>query len=152
MLRLIALMFALFLDGCSTPHSPPPYYPAAQYGTAVALDRSVWLFEPYSWITPLEVLEDSRCPSNVQCVWAGQVRILARVTKDNKPDRDYIVSTDPYEILSFEQEFTVGKPIFLFGGEITLRGVTPPSARQGEKIALEDYRFTFSFGPQDGGS
>jgi len=28
-------------------------------------------------IRPLEVIEDSRCPANVQCVWAGRLRVRA---------------------------------------------------------------------------
>jgi hypothetical protein len=32
-------------------------------------------------VTPIEVLEDSRCPAGVQCVWAGRVRIAARVSR-----------------------------------------------------------------------
>lgn len=31
-------------------------------------------------VTPLDVLEDSRCPANVDCVWAGQVRLRANVS------------------------------------------------------------------------
>lgn len=35
-----------------------------------------------------KVTEDSRCPTNVQCVWAGQVEILLLITK-NKLSRGY---------------------------------------------------------------
>jgi hypothetical protein len=31
----------------------------------------------------LNVMNDSRCPSDVQCIWAGQVSILVNVTKNN---------------------------------------------------------------------
>ncbi|MDH3651284.1 MAG: hypothetical protein OEQ53_16475, partial [Saprospiraceae bacterium] len=30
------------------------------------------------------VLEDSRCPSDVQCVWAGQVKVLLHFTEVNR--------------------------------------------------------------------
>lgn len=30
-------------------------------------------------IRPLELIEDSRCPANVQCVWAGRLRVRADV-------------------------------------------------------------------------
>lgn len=30
-------------------------------------------------VRPLEVLEDSRCPSNVDCVWAGRLRLRLAV-------------------------------------------------------------------------
>jgi hypothetical protein len=31
-------------------------------------------------IRPLEVIEDSRCPANVACVWAGRLRLRAEVS------------------------------------------------------------------------
>lgn len=30
-------------------------------------------------VTPLEVLEDSRCPQNARCVWAGRLRLRVQV-------------------------------------------------------------------------
>ena len=35
-------------------------------------------------ITFLEVLEDSRCPKDVDCVWAGQAKIKVRVSEKGK--------------------------------------------------------------------
>ena len=32
----------------------------------------------------LKVEEDSRCPSEVQCVWQGQVKVLVNVVKDER--------------------------------------------------------------------
>src|SRR3989344_4754754 len=32
----------------------------------------------------LEILEDSRCPRDVRCIWAGQVRILVNIMKNNQ--------------------------------------------------------------------
>ena len=32
----------------------------------------------------VEVLEDSRCPKNVTCVWAGRARVLVEVTESGK--------------------------------------------------------------------
>lgn len=37
-------------------------------------------------IRPLEVLEDSRCPQNARCVWAGRLRL--RVNVDGVGDRE----------------------------------------------------------------
>ena len=30
-------------------------------------------------VTPLALMEDSRCPMNARCVWAGQVRVTVRI-------------------------------------------------------------------------
>jgi hypothetical protein len=37
----------------------------------------------------LNVTEDSRCPSDVDCIWPGQVTILINITKDNKDTGEY---------------------------------------------------------------
>lgn len=47
----------------------------------VALGETV-VFEESS-ITFLDVLEDSRCPSDVTCVWAGQAKVLVKITAKN---------------------------------------------------------------------
>ena len=41
----------------------------------------------------LEVIEDSRCPKDVVCVWAGRVSGLVEITKDGSPYR--MVLTQP---------------------------------------------------------
>ncbi len=35
-------------------------------------------------ITFAELLEDSRCPEGVQCVWAGRARVLVEVSEEGK--------------------------------------------------------------------
>lgn len=35
-------------------------------------------------ITFLEVLEDSRCPTNVTCIWEGRVKVKVKVQADGK--------------------------------------------------------------------
>jgi hypothetical protein len=41
----------------------------------------------------VEVLEDSRCPPNVQCVWAGRARIRVSVSQDGNGLGDLELST-----------------------------------------------------------
>lgn len=40
-------------------------------------------------VRPLEVLEDSRCPQNARCVWAGRLRV--RVAVDGVGEREAIL-------------------------------------------------------------
>lgn len=40
-------------------------------------------------VRPLEVLEDSRCPQNARCVWAGRLRL--RVAVDGVGEREVIL-------------------------------------------------------------
>ena len=66
-------------------------------------------------VRPLALLEDSRCPASVQCVWAGQVRIRAE-----------ILSRSGREV----REMTLGKPIAAGGGTLTLVDASRPSWRR----------------------
>jgi hypothetical protein len=73
-------------------------------------------------VRPIAVVEDSRCPNNVQCIWAGRLRLLADVS-------------------GREVELTLGE-----AGPVMLAVVSPgpwaewPTAELGEKPA---YRFGF---------
>ena len=65
-----ALLSFPILAGCiSIPiaHSQDPSN--ARIGQAVYVDGPI--------IKPIAVIEDSRCPAEVQCVWPGRVRIKA---------------------------------------------------------------------------
>jgi hypothetical protein len=79
-------------------------------------------------VKPLALLEDSRCPAQAVCVWAGRVRISARVTSRAR---------------SVTRELEMGKPIQVFGGRLVLVTVTPD--RDPSKPSPAAYRFTFSF-------
>lgn len=79
-------------------------------------------------ITPLEVLEDSRCPADVVCVWMGQVRLKAKL------------STGLGEA---EQIFISGQTITSEAEEIILSRVLP-TAYSSQEIKPSDYRFQFT--------
>lgn len=83
-------------------------------------------------VTPLEVLEDSRCPAGVACVWAGRVRISARIT------------TGPG---SEVRELTLNEPAPVADGALLLANVLPARIQQSGH-APGAYRFGFRF---DGG-
>ncbi len=78
-------------------------------------------------ITPLEVLEDSRCPSDVQCIWAGTVKLRATL-KDASG--------------TSEQIFELGQPVTTEAEVITLTEVTP-YPKSGEIISTPQYVFRF---------
>ena len=80
-------------------------------------------------VTPLKVLEDSRCPMEARCVWAGQVRLQVRVTLGAG---------------SALHELTLGKPEPVADGQLTLQGVMPPRSTQ-HALQPRDYRFAFTF-------
>lgn len=39
-------------------------------------------------VTFIKVLEDSRCPENTTCIWAGQVKALVSVTEPGKEPKE----------------------------------------------------------------
>lgn len=79
-------------------------------------------------IRPIEVVEDSRCPAQVQCVWAGRLVVRARMNGDGWTQiRDFELgafqSVDRYRV--------------------TLVSAEPPKAGPGP-IDPSAYRFTFA--------
>lgn len=80
-------------------------------------------------VTPLEVLEDSRCPSGVQCVWAGQLRLKVRV---HLGARDEL------------HELTLGKPVHVADGNLELVEALPQPVVS-KPIKPASYRFGFRF-------
>lgn len=80
-------------------------------------------------VTPLKVLEDSRCPMEARCVWAGRVKLSIRVT---------------YGRHSEVREIASDRPIQVADGMLELAGVMPPRSTQRE-IRPRDYRFAFRF-------
>lgn len=80
-------------------------------------------------ITPIAVLEDSRCPIDVQCIQAGTVRLNVRL--------DGVFHQAAYQELKLNEPATVGVQT------VTLIGVTP-APRSTEPSASRDYSFTFS--------
>lgn len=125
MKHLLHLLAPLALTGCVT--TPPEGDSGLVYAR---IGQTVTVGGPR--VTPLALLEDSRCPQGVQCVWAGQVRINARVATGSS---------------SSVREMTSGKPVAVADGTLTLIDVQP-AKRNESTIAPGDYRFGFRF---DGG-
>lgn len=74
-------------------------------------------------VKPLEVLEDSRCPMNVVCVWAGRLRLRA-------------------EVAGAVQELTLGQALETPKGTVVL-AVASPSAWAEWPGGRPAYRFGF---------
>lgn len=78
-------------------------------------------------ITPLEVIEDSRCPIDVVCIQAGTVRVRARLMSG---------------LGEAMQEFKLNEPVTTEVERVTLTGVFPqPTA--GTEIRDGEYVFEF---------
>jgi hypothetical protein len=80
-------------------------------------------------VTPLRVLEDSRCPMEARCVRAGEVRLRVRITMGRRSTVRDIVS---------------GNRIPVADGSLELVSVMPATSVQ-RPIRRSDYRFGFRF-------
>lgn len=114
------------------PELPPARPDAAmQPGlTYAALGQTVRVDGPR--VTPLEVLEDSRCSMNARCMWAGQVRLRVRIESGRR------------EVL----ELTSGKPVSVADGSLELVEVRPDKlAGEASRAGLDPstYRFGLRF-------
>jgi hypothetical protein len=79
-------------------------------------------------IVPLEILEDSRCPVDVQCIQAGTVRIKARVVSG---------------LGESEMTFTLNKEITTEAESVTLTDVQPVK-KSTVHPSPSEYTFTFT--------
>ena len=78
-------------------------------------------------VRPIEVVEDSRCPAAVQCVWAGRLKVRARMTG---PGWTQI------------RDFELGVPQAVDVHRVTLIAAEPQK-QAGAEIDPRSYRFTF---------
>ncbi len=119
-----ALLLPVALGACAT--VPPP--PASTDGIARAgLHQKVYVGGPY--VTPLAVLEDSRCPMNARCIWAGRTRLTVKITLGARSETREIASD---------------KPIQVADGTLSLVEVQP-DLMAGEQAKPKAYRFGFTF-------
>jgi hypothetical protein len=83
--------------------------------------------ESHGWaVTPLTVIEDSRCPIDVQCIQAGTVQVKTRIATSAES----------------EVVLTLLTPVIVGTSKVTLLNVTPKKSST-EKVVQKDYRFTF---------
>lgn len=86
----------------------------------------------------LEMLEDSRCPTGVNCIWAGNAKVKVRLSK--KGETAKIVELDTMNI---------EKSIVFAGYEIKLAGVTP-YPKSGVETKKSDYKLVLSISESTG--
>ncbi|MGB3846133.1 hypothetical protein [Sphingopyxis sp. YF1] len=126
-LTAILSVAALSLSACATTARETPLSDSRDVG----LGERAFVDGPI--VQPVEVLEDSRCPANARCIWAGRVRVKMlwlRPTGEKQPF-----------------EVTLGETTPLADGAIRLEAVRPEKAT-GSTIKPGDYRFSLRF---DGG-
>jgi hypothetical protein len=76
------------------------------------------------------VIEDSRCPLDAQCVWAGRLVVRATVLGGG---------------WARQLDLTLGKPVTAANGSLPLVGATPRRWISKQRSKPLPYRFTFDF-------
>jgi hypothetical protein len=118
------LIGMLPLVGCASV-ATPPNRPNAKIGQAALIDGVV--------VRPIRVVEDSRCPSDVRCIWEGRLRIEAVIQFRGASEE-------------LRREMTLGKAVSLPQGALSLSEAAP-DVLAGKARAPSDYRFTFELTP-----
>jgi len=114
------------LAACAViPDVPRPESVAVLQGTPVALGQAVTVGGVVA--TPMEVVEDSRCPINARCVWAGRLVVKTRIDGAGWRETSDLTLGEPWG--------THDVVIALASGE--------PAPETGREIAARDYRFTY---------
>ncbi|WP_309752560.1 hypothetical protein [Novosphingobium sp.] len=81
-------------------------------------------------VTVVKVLEDSRCPARVQCVWAGRVKVAVRIENRDGPRVRELTNEVPIQAGD--------------GGILELLDVRPEKVAD-RAISNGDYRFTLRY-------
>ena len=128
MMQRFAFLLSLFaIAGCAT----------SALGPETSVTREVSLNETARLagleVTPLSVTEDSRCPSGVQCIQAGTIRIAVRIS-GGAGGRTL--------------GLTLGVPIRLEGGWTSLIQACPYPVH-GRPTRPDDYLFTLMLSTTD---
>ncbi|MHA6317260.1 hypothetical protein ACXYN8_06330 [Altererythrobacter sp. CAU 1778] len=125
-MKLIALAPVLALAACVVvPEAPNVAGTPWPENTPVPLRQPVQLGELA--VTPVKVVEDSRCPYNARCVWAGRLIVETRI--DGAGWRD-------------TANITLGESYGTHGRVIALVSGTPEKRTDAETQATE-YRFVY---------
>jgi hypothetical protein len=100
------------------PHSRSSVSVTAAFGQPVRINRMV--------LRPIAIVQDSRCPANANCVWAGTLIVDFEAQGGTR--------------LRLEQS----KPLPVAGGRLTLVGAQPQPIA-GQAITPQQYRFQLRF-------
>ncbi|QDI05886.1 hypothetical protein E4A48_11555 [Xanthomonas cerealis pv. cerealis] len=120
--KLLAALMGVSLAGCAAdgPVASRPIEGPVRLGEIAAVDGPR--------VRPDRVIEDSRCPADVQCIQAGRLIVRATVLGGG---------------WSKEIDLTLGIPVPVADGMLTLVDATPVPI--GGETAASAARFTFKF-------
>lgn len=125
--KLLLSLAAMPLAACMTPQEPP----GCRQFDCIAIGEQQRL-APGLAARPVSVKEDSRCPIEAECVWAGRVVIETELELGHEVITVLLDSSEPMHINA---------------GLLSVAEVAPDMSIQRSPIAPEHYRFAFRFVP-----
>lgn len=126
--HLTPALLVAALSACAViPDTPSPESVALPQGTPVALGQAVTVGRVVA--TPVEVVEDSRCPINARCVWAGRLVVKTRIDGPGWRDTADLTLGEAWSTHDSVLALTSGEPGWMAG--------------EGQETPKEAYRFTY---------
>jgi hypothetical protein len=111
------------LSACTTtPASGGPTSAEARIGRTVSVNGLR--------IRPVALVEDSRCPMNARCVWAGRVVVRVAISGRGRP---------------VTRLLTLGEAVDHAGGRLSLAAAEPNRMAGAPQPSPSAYRFTFEY-------
>jgi hypothetical protein len=131
---MLLCAFPLLLAGCAgtaaSPHQPATVLPAPLPSAEnISLGQRAYADGPI--IEAARILEDSRCPQNARCVWAGRLKLQMIWHRGNG-------TAQPFEL-------TLGEITHIADGHIEITAATPPRLAEDGPLLPDSYRFSFRF-------
>ena len=117
-----ALILPLTSACAIIPDTPRSNGDAARQGTAVAINAPVWAGDTI--LTPLSVVEDSRCPQDVRCVQAGKLVVSTRITATHWQQTVPLTLGEPYTVMNRSYVLSGASP-----GQVAGQAIQPGAYR-----------------------
>lgn len=120
---ICSLLAPLALAACLEP-------PATPTPSTVAVGLHRWSRLAGKRLRAEKVVEDSRCPMNARCVWAGRATVRVTLNDGRRPRTANV---------------TLGESIPFAGGQLALVSVSPEKMAGAQPKRPAPYRFTFEY-------
>ena len=93
-------------------------------------------------IVLVKIINDSRCPENVQCIWAGEVSFEVAAYENNKMIEQVQLTLNP----NSQEEVTSWFKSHLPETKTSLKSIAVlPYPRDGVSVKLEDYNIRLNY-------
>lgn len=121
---------ALALSACATANDRRDI-PGCVEMECVALGKAQQLSRTLT-VTPLAVLEDSRCPMEARCVWAGRLVVKLRLDMGHE---------------SMEVDLASDEDVRINSGMLAFAEIAPVASIKWADLKPREYAFSFRFAP-----